>query len=76
MYHDSRAKFSVCKHDLLLSLSGTKLSAVYQAAVDLVKAEKPAYVEKMTKSVGSVLSLIYTYKHVPRWFLCNFTQCA
>ena len=38
---------------------------MYQAAVDLVKAEKPAYVEKMTKSVGSVLSLIYTYKMHP-----------
>ena len=52
----------VCEQDVLLSLSGTKLSDVYQAAVDVVKAEKPAYVEKMTKSVGSVSSLVYTYK--------------
>ena len=58
----------MCEQDVLLSLSGTKLSDVYQAAVDVVKAEKPAYVEKMTKSVGSVSSLIYTYKMHPDGF--------
>ncbi|KAK2190440.1 hypothetical protein NP493_80g05043 [Ridgeia piscesae] len=36
---------------------GTKLSDVYQAAVDVVKAEKPAYVEKMTKSVGFAMGI-------------------
>ncbi|KAI0233392.1 FACT complex subunit SPT16 [Lamellibrachia satsuma] len=36
---------------------GTKLSEVYQAAVNLVKSEKPAYVEKMTKSVGFAMGI-------------------
>ena len=43
------------------------MSAVYQAAVDLVKSQKPAYLEKMSKSVGFVATIFsFTSIIIPR----------
>ena len=39
-------------------IAGTKLSEVFDAAVDLVKKEKPSLVDKMTKSGGLVLWIL------------------
>ena len=42
-------------YQLAVSSTGVKLSEVYDAAVEFVKKEKPAMVDKLTKNAGFVI---------------------